>query len=56
MLGLATHEPYFYILRECMMTPKDRKCFKCGETGHMQSECGQGYTQDKARLARVAEF
>ena len=31
MLGLATHEPYFYILRECIMTPKDRKCFKCGK-------------------------
>ena len=56
MLGLATHEPLFYILREAVMTPKDRKCFKCGQTGHIQSECGAGYTQDNARLARVAEF
>ena len=30
MLGLATHEANFYILRECVMSPKDRKCFKCG--------------------------
>lgn len=30
MLGLATHEPNFYILREQVMSPKDMKCFKCG--------------------------
>lgn len=56
MLGLATHEAQFYILRECVLSPKDRKCFKCGQMGHITSECGAGYTQDKARLARVAEF
>ena len=25
MLGLASHEPYFYILRETIMTPLERK-------------------------------
>lgn len=25
MLGLATHEAHFYILRECVMTPNDRQ-------------------------------
>ena len=56
MLGLATHEAHFYILRECVQTPKDRKCFKCGQIGHVQNECGAGYTKDTTRLARVAEF
>ena len=56
MLGLATHEPHFYILRECVQTPNQRKCFKCGRMGHMQNECGTGYAQDNMRMARVAEF
>ena len=56
MLGLATHEALFYILRESEQSPKDRKCFKCGQQGHITSECGAGYTEDKTRMARVAEF
>ena len=56
MLGLATHEPHFYILREPVMKPTDLKCFKCGQAGHMSAECGTGYTKDKDRVTRVAEF
>ena len=56
MLGLATHEPHFYILREPVMKPTDLKCFKCGQSGHISAECGAGYTKDVNRPSRVAEF
>ena len=56
MLGLSTHEPHFYILREAVQTARDMKCFKCGQQGHMSAECGAGHTQDKARLAKAVEF
>jgi 5'-3' exonuclease len=56
MLGLSTHEAHFYILREAVMSPKDVVCFKCGQKGHKSNECGAGYTQDKARLSKAAEF
>ena len=56
MLGLSTHEPHFYILRESVANPRDMKCFKCNKVGHMAAECGAGHTQDQARLARAVEF
>lgn len=31
MLGLATHEANFYILREAVNSPKDLKCYRCGQ-------------------------
>lgn len=33
MLGLATHEPNFYIIREEFKTNMDRPCDICGLTG-----------------------
>jgi len=40
MLGLATHEPNFFVLREAFMQEKDKKCRKCGRNGHLTHECG----------------
>jgi len=43
MLGLSTHEPHFFILREAVMNVRDMKCHKCGKAGHMAAECGSGH-------------
>jgi 5'-3' exoribonuclease 2 len=39
MLGLSTHEPYFYIVREQVITAEDKRCKFCGEQGHFFTEC-----------------
>ena len=39
MLGLSTHEPYFYIMRETIMAKNEKRCTICGQTGHFFSEC-----------------
>ncbi|KAJ1505520.1 5'-3' exoribonuclease 2 [Coelomomyces lativittatus] len=41
MLGLATHEPYFYILREIVYPPNPltQLCNRCGLPGHRQNFC-----------------
>jgi 5'-3' exoribonuclease 2 len=56
MLGLSTHEAHFFVLREAFANPKDLTCFKCGQKGHRVYECGNGYTDDPTRLAKVVEF
>lgn len=52
MLGLATHEVNFFVLRETVLQQKDRICYKCKERGHSTFECGADYLLDKKRLAR----
>merc|ERR1719336_2559265 len=39
MLGLATHEAHFHILREEVKFGKDKPCNRCGQTGHWADEC-----------------
>lgn len=39
MLGLATHEPHFFIFRETIMTSNDKRCTLCGQSGHFFYEC-----------------
>jgi 5'-3' exoribonuclease 2 len=49
MLGLATHEPHFRVLREDVFAQdsKPRTCRMCGQAGHEASDCtGQAKTKD----------
>jgi 5'-3' exoribonuclease 2 len=41
MLSLATHEPYFKVLREDVFAqaPGGRGCHKCGREGHIAANC-----------------
>ncbi|XP_041831741.1 5'-3' exoribonuclease 2 isoform X2 [Melanotaenia boesemani] len=46
MLGLATHEPNFTIIREEFKPNKPRPCALCGQMGHEIKEC-QGVAREK---------
>ncbi|CAF0941011.1 unnamed protein product [Rotaria sordida] len=46
MLGLATHEPYFTIIREEFKPNKPRPCDICGQLGHDMKEC-KGIAKEK---------
>uniref|UniRef100_A0A8C7Z809 5'-3' exoribonuclease n=1 Tax=Oryzias sinensis TaxID=183150 RepID=A0A8C7Z809_9TELE len=46
MLGLATHEPNFTIIREEFKPNKPRPCSLCGQTGHEMKDC-QGVAREK---------
>ena len=39
MLGLATHEPHFFVLREDVLSKPNNKCFVCGREGHRADQC-----------------
>lgn len=47
MLGLATHEPNFTIIREEFKPNKPRPCDICGQVGHEMKDCiGSAKEQD----------
>ncbi|CAF1675340.1 unnamed protein product, partial [Adineta ricciae] len=46
MLGLATHEPYFTIIREEFKPFKPRPCELCGQFGHTLKDC-KGIPKEK---------
>lgn len=46
MLGLATHEPNFTIIREEFKPNKPRPCALCGQIGHEIKDC-QGTAREK---------
>ena len=39
MLGLAAHEPRFFIIREIVITANDKWCSTCGKRGHYFLDC-----------------
>jgi 5'-3' exoribonuclease 2 len=49
MLGLATHEPHFRVLREDVFfqESRPRTCRLCGQTGHKAEEC-RGQAKEKS--------
>lgn len=56
MLGLATHEPHFRVLREDVFfdSGKDKTCTRCGRKGHIVPNCtfpddGKKLTEDEAK-------
>lgn len=56
MLGLATHEPNFTIIREEFKPNKPRPCDICGQLGHEMKDCtGSEPNQQKEDAAFGSE-
>lgn len=51
MLGLATHEPKFYIIREIVITANDKFCTNCQKKGHFFMDCQRAVSiEDESRV------
>mmetsp|Transcript_26446 Transcript_26446/g.47459 ORF Transcript_26446/g.47459 Transcript_26446/m.47459 type:complete len:741 (+) Transcript_26446:36-2258(+) len=58
MLGLITHEPHFYIIRESLIETTASACSLCGMSGHFASECRgvkatKLLSRDKFQILRI---
>lgn len=42
MLGLATHEVHFYVIREVVIETENKRCYLCHKTGHLPLDCPGG--------------
>jgi len=56
MLGLSTHEPHFYVLREAFISDFDKKCTKCGEQGHTTPFCPEIIVHQRVTAAYGITF
>lgn len=53
MLGLATHEAHFCIIREVVIPASEKKCTMCGKNGHVASECtGEAEEEDELEIKK----
>ena len=55
MLGLATHEPHFTIIREEFKMNKPRPCELCGQVGHEVKECEGAPPDPDAETVEMSE-
>jgi 5'-3' exoribonuclease 2 len=57
MLALATHEPYFKVLREDVFNDATKNnCRKCGQPGHYAAECTGTTAELKVAAAEKKPF
>lgn len=60
MLGLATHEPNFTIIREEFLPNKPRPCEICTQIGHEMKDCTgldvESYTQAEISFGKETQF
>jgi len=57
MLGLATHEPHFLIIRETITDQRNTsipRCFLCGVMGHRADECSGVVEEETAKVEEAA--
>lgn len=60
MLGLATHDPHFLILRETITDNRPQaqgpRCFICGVVGHRADECSGILEEEKAKAEAAGKM
>ena len=54
MLGLATHEVSFYIIREVVIHIEEQRCYLCNQSGHLPSDCAGVVSEEDQESAPEA--